>query len=135
MSGGSLNYFYIELEEHAGDLDDKELNNLVMDLAQLFHDREWSLSGDTGEGDWVEAKLTFKRKWFTPQGQQNRIEQYLREFTDEIRETFLLKAEYCQRCKHWTPENDSRKYGRCKYEKGCVMHRFESCEKYEEDRS
>ena len=40
MSGGSLNYFYIELEEHAGDLGDKELNNLVMDLARLFHDRE-----------------------------------------------------------------------------------------------
>lgn len=138
MSGGSLNYFYIELEEHAGDLGDKELNNLVMDLAQLFHDREWSLSGDTGEGDWVEAKLAFKRKWFTPQGQQNRIEQYLREFTDEIRETFLLNTEYCQKCKHWTPAkeyNDPRKYGRCKYVKGCVMHRFESCEKYEEDRS
>lgn len=106
-----------------------------MDLAQLFHDREWCLSGDTGEGDWVEAKLAFKRKWFTPQGQQNRIEQYLREFTDEIRETFLLKTKYCQRCKHWTSENDSRKYGWCKYVEGCVMHRFESCEKYEEDRS
>lgn len=133
LSGGSLNYFYAELEEHVGDFDDKELDSLVSDLAKLFHDREWCLSGDTGKGDWVESKLAFKRKWFTSQGQQDRIEQYLREFTDEIRETFLLKAEYCQKCEHWTPAkeyNDPRKYGRCKYVKGCVMHRYESCEKY-----
>ena len=51
MSGGSLDYFYCMLEEHTNDFDDKELNNLVSDLAQLFHDREWYLSGDTSRGD------------------------------------------------------------------------------------
>ena len=50
MSGGSLNYFYSYLEEHVGDLGDKELDNLVLDLAKLFHDREWELSGDIGKG-------------------------------------------------------------------------------------
>ena len=134
MSGGSLNYFYIELEGHVGDLGDKELDNLVLDLAQLFHDREWCLSGDISEGDWVESKLAFKKKWFTAQGQQDRVEQYLREFTDEIRETFCLKTEYCQDCKNWTEKVDSR-YGKCVFEKHCLMHRHESCEKYEEDRS
>ena len=52
MSGGSLNYFYSDLEEHEKDFGDKELNELVHDLAQLFHDREWYLSADTCEGAW-----------------------------------------------------------------------------------
>ena len=132
MSGGSLNYFYGYLEEHVGDLGDKELDNLVSDLAKLFHDREWELSGDIGKGDWVESKKAFKEKWFTPQGQNERIEQYLQEFTDEIRETFGMKTEYCESCKHWTkkPKVDSR-YGKCVFEKHCLTHRSESCEKYE----
>ena len=46
MSGGSLNYFYSELEGHAGDFRDKELDDLVRDLAHLFHEREWFLSSD-----------------------------------------------------------------------------------------
>ena len=52
MSGGSLGYFYSELEEHSEDLDDKELNELVSDLAEVFRAREWYLSADTGIGDW-----------------------------------------------------------------------------------
>ena len=131
MSGGSLNYFYSYLEEHVGDLGDKELDNLVLDLAKLFHDREWELSGDIGKGDWIESKKAFKEKWFTPHGQQERIEQYLQEFTDEIREVFGLKTEYCQACKHWTERGTKSQYGSCEYEKICLMHRSESCEKYE----
>ena len=42
MSGGSLNYFYSELESHDRDFGDLELNELVKDLAQLFHDRDFS---------------------------------------------------------------------------------------------
>ena len=47
MSGGHLNYFCHSLEEHIGDFGDRELDDLVKDLAELFHDREWYLSGDT----------------------------------------------------------------------------------------
>ena len=133
MSGGSLNYFYGYLEEHVGDFGDKELDDLVLDLAKLFHDREWELSGDIGKGDWIESKKAFKEKWFTPHGQKERIEQYLQEFCDEIRETFGLKKEYCESCKYWTPpltKNDS-KYGRCVFYDTCSTHRHESCEKYE----
>ena len=36
MSGGSLNYFCYQLEEHIGDFGDKELDELVKDLAELF---------------------------------------------------------------------------------------------------
>ena len=45
MSGGSLDYFYSQLNDHVGDFKDRELDELVSDLAELFHDREWYLSG------------------------------------------------------------------------------------------
>ena len=131
MSGGSLNYFYGYLEEHIGDFGDKELDELVKDLATLFHDREWYLSDDTGEGDWIEARDSFKEKWFTEHGRQERIEKYLKELADEIRDSFGMKTERCQTCKHWTKPPDTHKYGRCKYQKTCLMHRSESCERYE----
>jgi predicted GTPase len=85
MSGGSLNYFYCQLQDHVGDFGDKELDELVSDLAELFHDREWYLSADTGLGDWEEARNKFKEKWFTKHGRQKRIEKYLAEMTEEIR--------------------------------------------------
>ena len=77
MSGGSLNYFYCQLQDHVGDFGDKELDELVKDLAELFHDREWYLSADYGEGSWNEARDAFKAKWFTDHGRQERIEKYL----------------------------------------------------------
>lgn len=64
MSGGSLYYFYCDLEDHAGDFDDPELDDLVTDLAKLFHDREWYLSGDTSIKRWIESRDEFKKKWF-----------------------------------------------------------------------
>lgn len=73
MSGGSLDYFYCQLQEHVGDFKDKELDDLVNDLAELFHDREWYLSGDTGEGNWNEARDNFKKKWFTETGRTARM--------------------------------------------------------------
>ena len=131
MSGGSLNYFYYQLEDHVGDFDDKELDNLVADLAKLFKDREWYLSADTGKGSWVEARDSFKKKWFTEHGRQERIEQYLSEFADEIRDAFGLKKERCNNCKHWTQKNTESAYGDCEFADGYMMHRAESCKKYE----
>lgn len=63
MSGGSLYYFYCDLEDHAGDFDDPELDGLVTDLAKLFHDREWYLSGDTSIDRWIKSRDEFKKKW------------------------------------------------------------------------
>ena len=133
MSGGSLNYFYCQLEEHVGDFKDKELDELVKDLAELFHDREWYLSADTGEGDWVEARDSFKDKWFTEHGRQERIEKYLAEIGKEVREMFGMSNEFCKNCSHWTKEKDDSAYGRCEYHKYCLMHRSESCERYEQE--
>lgn len=131
MSGGSLNYFYCNLQEHIGDFGDKELDDLVADLAELFHEREWYLSSDSGKGDWVEARDAFKNKWFTKIGRQKRIEKYLKEFENEIRETFGMKKDYCKTCKYWSKRDGPSDYGDCECEKRCLMHRSESCERYE----
>ena len=139
MSGGSLNYFYSSLEDHVGDFGDKELDDLVKDLSVLFHDREWFLSCDTGSGSWAESRDKFKEKWFTPAGRKDRIEAYL----DELKETTLkslgLSDAYCINCKHWTPEKEEASkrrgydnpYGICDNHKSCLMHRKETCEKFE----
>lgn len=131
MSGGSLDYFYSRLEEHSGDFGDKELDDLVKDLAELFHDREWYLSADTGLGDWREARDEFKAKWFTEHGRHERIEKYLAEIGNEVRESFGIARRRCKTCKHWTLNDKSERYGSCKFEEHCLMHRSESCEKYE----
>lgn len=133
MSGGSLNYFYSELECHEKDLGDKELDELVHDLAKLFHDREWYLSADTCEGAWNEARDKFKAKWFTEHGRQERIEQYLAEIADEVRMTLGISTKYCRDCKHWTQEKDLE-YGQCEFAHGYLNHSHETCDcgKFEE---
>lgn len=132
MSGGSLNYFFGLLEDHVGDFEDKELDDLVHDLAGLFHAREWYLSADTNKGDWNEARDAFKEKWFTEHGRQERIEKYLDEVRNEVLESFGISKRYCRTCQHWTPDEDEHfNYGVCEYQKSCLMHRSETCEKYE----
>lgn len=135
MSGGSLGYFYSTLELHSDDFNDKELNELVTDLAELFHDREWFLSGDTCEGNWNESRDAFKAKWFTEHGRQERIEKYLAAFEDDIRKTFGMSRRFCKFCKHWhgreKPIYDGE-YGDCDFRKGCLAHRSECCERWEE---
>ena len=130
MSGGSLDYFYCQLQEHIGDFKDKELDDLVKDLAELFHDREWYLSCDIGEGEWNEARDKFKAKWFTDGSRQERVEQYLDEIKQEILQSFGTNHKYCKNCKHWTHESDT--YGKCDFAEGYHNHRCDTCKKWEE---
>ena len=132
MSGGSLNYFYSDLEYHAEDFNDKELNELVKDLATLFHDREWFLSADTGEGEWNEARDAFKKKWFGSDSQKlrmERIDRYLDEIREDLMKQFGVSERYCRNCKLWTQDTreNNEKYGNCERKKHCLMHRSESC--------
>ena len=129
MSGGSLDYFYSTLEEHVGDFGDRELDDLVKDLATLFHDREWFLSCDTCEGKWNEARDNFKKKWFANGSRRDRIDKYLSEVREELLKSFGLSGRYCKNCKNWTVNGDE--YGNCAYEKHCLMHRSESCDRFE----
>lgn len=89
MSGGSLNYFYNDLEDHVGDFGDKELDDLVKDLAELFHDREWFLSGDTGEGEWREDRDNFKHACSFV------------DFINEQPNADVAEVVRCKNCKHW----------------------------------
>lgn len=132
MSGGSLDYFSFQMENHVGDFGDKELDDLMKDLAELHHEREWFVSGDTGEGDWNEARDRFKRKWFSDNGRAARIEKYLAEISKEIRGSFGL-ALYCRDCANWKQESNMRHFGRCKYKTGYLVHRSDTaCNKFEE---
>ena len=132
MSGGSLNYFYSYLEEHIGDFGDKELDDLIKDLVKLFHDREWFLSSDTNEGTWNEARDTFKEKWFSAHGRQKRIEKYLEEVKEEVFKSFGISEKYCKNCHHWEPDSreDYSSYGHCPFQKNMLMHKYESCDKF-----
>lgn len=132
MSGGSLGYFYGDLADHVGDFNDSELDELVKDLADLFHEREWFLSGDTCEGNWVEARDAFKKKWFSAYGRQERIEAYLAELRESVLKSFGFSDAYCRNCKHWEPEKKNEsEYGWCDRESQVMMHRSEWCEKFE----
>ena len=65
MSGGSMNYVYNQIEyECVGQMGDRELDDLMKDIAKLVHDREWHLSGDTCEETYLKTVKEFKRKWF-----------------------------------------------------------------------
>lgn len=64
MSGGSMDYVCYRVEEQASQMGDRELSELIKDVAELLHDREWYLSGDYGEDTWEESVRKFKRKWF-----------------------------------------------------------------------
>lgn len=138
MSGGALNYFYNHLEEHADDLGDRELNDLVKDLAQLYHDREWCLSGDICDGKWNEARDDFKKKWLTPEGREHRMKEYLDECIEEMR--YLVDPDsrkYCNGCIHWKRKSPRDRrlpadYGKCDFESSCLVHGHEDkCRKYE----
>ena len=131
MSGGSLDYFYCQLQDHVGDFKDKELDDLVSDLADLFHDREWYLSSDIGEGEWNEARNKFKQKWFGEGARAERIEKYLDEVKTELLQSFGVEHKYCKDCKYWTEAKTSSDYGDCKFAKGYSNHKCETCDKWE----
>lgn len=136
MSGGHLNYFYSDLEDHVGDFGDMELDDLVKDLANLFYEREWFLSGDTCEGRWNEARDAFKKKWFTSAGRRDRIVKYLDSLKENVLHSLGLSNKYCQNCSHWTAsKEDDFPYGDCDITNGCLMHRSETCDKYQEKRN
>lgn len=130
MSGGSLNYFYASLESHIGDFRDKELDDLVSDLSDLFYAREWYMSGDTSEGEYREAKDKFKAKWFGKGSRAKRIEKYLEDIKADVMAQFCEDDRKCMNCKYWTRE--SEKYGKCEYETCHLWHRSEMCDKWEE---
>ena len=64
MSGGSMDYVCYRVSEEADKMGDREIIALCKDVASLMHDREWLLSGDYDESDWIKSLSEFKKKWF-----------------------------------------------------------------------
>ena len=61
MSGGSMDYLCYRVEEQASQMGDRELSELIKDVAELLHDREWYLSGDYGDETWENARENSSR--------------------------------------------------------------------------
>ena len=89
MSGGSHNYIYCRIEEDlVGQMEDRELDDLMKDIATLAHDLEWYHSADTSHDDYRESVRKFKDKWFK-QSREKRLKKYIEESIQEIKEELL----------------------------------------------
>ena len=65
MSGGSYGYIYSTLlNECENAMYDAEMNDLIIDLAEVLHDLEWWKSDDSNEEKYRKTLARFKAKWF-----------------------------------------------------------------------
>lgn len=95
MSGGSHNYIFYRIEEDlVGQMEDRELDDLMRDIATLAHDLEWYHSSDIGDDDYFKTVKEFKQKWFKG-NRDDRLKGYIDEAIDDVREEMykLLAAE------------------------------------------
>lgn len=87
---------------------DLEISNLVYDVLRLIHDYDWYESGDTGEGNWVQAKEKFKDRWLRGNAKE-RISQYAQEALEQF------KKELLQTCSLADVPKNIRDCAHCKY--------------------
>lgn len=86
MSGGSHNYICYRIEEDlVGQMEDRELDDLMRDIATLAHDLEWYHSSDIGDDDYFKTVKEFKQKWFKG-NREERLKRYIDEALDDVRE-------------------------------------------------
>jgi len=76
MSGGAHDYLCYRIEEEFSEnMEDPELNEMIPDLVDLFHDLEWYHSGDISIDRYYQTVLKFKKKWLSnPEPSQRQIE-------------------------------------------------------------
>lgn len=78
MSGGYLDYICYKLNDITDRIDDREIKDLIKDLAELLHDYKWWQSGDYGSETYYETLDEFKAKWFKGD-RQERLKGYIDE--------------------------------------------------------
>lgn len=89
MSGGSHNYVYDRIEHQlVGQMYDKELDELMKDIATLAHDLEWYDSGDYSFDDYNATVRKFKEKWFKTT-REERLRKYIDEALEQTKEDLL----------------------------------------------
>ena len=84
MSGGQMDYVCFKIEECIDYVDDKEIKDLIQDLANLMHDLEWYLSGDYGKSDYEKTLFKFKDKWFG-ENRNKRLKGYITSTLDDMK--------------------------------------------------
>ena len=84
MSGGSMDYAFYHLNDMADYVKDKEIKDLLTDLAELMHDLEWWDSGDCSEATYNETLRNFKAKWFGD-NRNYRLEHYINTSLDNMK--------------------------------------------------
>ena len=89
MSGGSMDYAFHHLDDLADQVNDKEIKELMNDLAKLMHDLEWWESGDYSKGQYEESLADFKKKWFG-ESRDERLLKYIDESLDEMKVNLRL---------------------------------------------
>lgn len=86
MSGGSFEYGYTKIKyDYAGYMQDREMDGLMEDVAEVMHDLEWWQSGDISEEDYRKTIKKFKQKWFK-QSNNNRIKKYINDELNQFKE-------------------------------------------------
>ena len=79
-----MDYLCYRVEEAADAMGDRELIELIKDVARLLHDREWYISGDYGDETWEKCAQKFKKKWFkTPR--EERLKVLIEQIFDEAK--------------------------------------------------
>ena len=84
MSGGYLDYICFKLDDITDRIDDREIKDLIKDLADLLHDYEWWQSGDYGSDSYNKKLKKFKAKWFGD-NRNERLIYYLNTALDEVK--------------------------------------------------
>ena len=91
MSGGSFDYKFREIENtYVGHMHDRELNEMIQDLADLLHDLEWYISGDYDEDTYVQSIKIFKQKWLGgTTNRTKRLKEIIEESCDDLRSDLI----------------------------------------------
>lgn len=84
MSGGSMDYLCWKMENEAGMFEDREIMELMNDLAKVAHDCEWYHSGDICRETYMNTVRLFKEKWFKGD-RTERLKGYVDESFDRAR--------------------------------------------------
>lgn len=75
-------------DELGDPMGDRELSELVFDVLNLIHDRDWFASGDTEEKDYNKSVRKFRKKWFdTPR--EDRLKSIVERMCEENRKECL----------------------------------------------
>ena len=85
MSGGSMNYICFKIEDAAKDVPDREIRDLMNDLAELMKSLEWWTSGDTNRDYYDKNLQKFKKKWFKD-SRNIRLKKYIDDSVNILKE-------------------------------------------------